>query len=114
MLDLKKALIPKPQQLSVHGKSVKIAAFGAAAPRLEVCGEDVRIQEGAALIRARLCELAATCGEDGAYTIRLFVDAAQEKFKGIDKAEAYWASRARPCAARRMRTNGPSMRSSIT
>ena len=88
MLDLNKALIPKPQQLITHQTVAKIAEFHAPSFTLEACGEDVRIAEGAALIRARVAELAVTDGEGSDYTVRLFVDEGHEKFKNIDKNEA--------------------------
>ena len=90
MLDLKKALIPKPQKLITRQTVAKIAQFNAPNFTLEVCGEDVRLAEGAALIRARLAELAVIDGEGGEYAIRLFVDATQDKFKNVDKNEAYF------------------------
>ncbi len=90
MLDLKKALIPKPQKLITHQTVAKIAEFHAPSFTLEACGEDVRIAEGAALIRTRVAELAVTDGEGGDYTVRLFMDEGHEKFKNIDKNEAYF------------------------
>ncbi len=90
MLDLNKALIPKPQRLTAYGTAAKIAQFNAPAFTIEAIGDDVRIEEGAALIRARLAELAVIDGEGGDYVIRLFVNATHEKFKDIDKNEAYF------------------------
>lgn len=90
MLDLEKALIPKPQRLAAHGTAVRIAEFGAPDFTLEITGKDARITEGAALIRARFAELAAIDGEGGNYPIRLLVDGQHEKFNGIDKSEAYF------------------------
>ena len=90
MLDLDKALIPKPQKLVRDIGSVKIAGFYAPACKIVAEGEDVRIAEGAALIRARMHELALCEGEHEDFTVRIFVDAAHESFKGIDKNEAYF------------------------
>ncbi len=90
MLDLTKALIPKPQRINVRGGGVMIAEFGKPQYTLAVQHTDVRVQEGAALIRARLADLAVLEGDGGAYPICLFVDPANEKFADIDKNEAYF------------------------
>ncbi len=90
MFDLEKRLIPKPQKITAHGVAVKIAEFNAPSFTIEVLGEDVRMTEGAALIRKRLAELAAIDGEGGTYRILIKVDAENEKFKDVDKAEAYF------------------------
>lgn len=92
MLDLEKALIPKPQRLVAYGKVVTIARFGEANFVIKTRGDDVRVKEGEALIRERLSELAVIDGEGGAYTITLAVDAAHEKFAGVEKNEAYFLS----------------------
>ncbi len=90
MLNLEKALIPKPQSIEAHGTAVKIASFGASNFRIKNTCEDERGAEGEALIRERLADLAVIDGEGGSYTITLKVDAAHEKFAGIDKNEAYF------------------------
>ena len=90
MLDLEKALIPKPQRLVRGKETVKIAKFYAPACKIEAACEDVRIAEGAALVRARIHELALCEGEHEDFTVRIFVDATHESFRGIDKNEAYF------------------------
>lgn len=90
MIDLKKTLIPKPQNVAVHGATARIARFGEPDFVLKTLHDDVRVSEGEALIRARLAELAVVDGEGGEYVITLGVDAAHEKFKGVEKNEAYF------------------------
>ena len=67
MLNLEKALIPKPQKLKACGKTVKIAEFNSPAFTIDAIGEDVRIAEAAALIRAKLFDIAAVDTEGGDY-----------------------------------------------
>lgn len=90
MLNLEKALIPKPQNLKTYGKAVKIAEFNTPAFTIDAIGEDVRIAEAAALIRAKLFDIATIDTEGGDYKITIKVDAKNEKFAKIDKAEAYF------------------------
>lgn len=90
MLNLDKFLIPRPQYVTAHGAAVSLTQGGTPRCHINVQGDDPRILEGAALIRARISALTPTRGEGNAYPITLLVDAAQEKFKGIDKDEAYF------------------------
>ncbi len=98
MLNLEKALIPKPQKLTACGTAVKIAEFNTPAFTIDAVGEDVRISEAAALIRAKLFDIATIDTDGGDYKITITVDAENEKFKGIDKAEAYFIEVGENCA----------------
>ena len=90
MINLEKSLIPKPQKLIEYGVGVKIAEFNTPMFTIEAEGSDVRVSEGVALIRQKLADVAVVDTEGGEYKIKLTVDAKNEKFKNIDKAEAYF------------------------
>jgi len=90
MINLEKALIPKPRKLTAYGEAVTIAQFNSPAFVIKAEDDDVRIKEGAALIRQKLVDIAAIDTEGGEYVINLTVDATNEKFDGVDKAEAYF------------------------
>ena len=54
MINLEKALIPKPQKLTAYGEAVTIAQFNSPAFVIKFKEDDVRIKEGVSLIRQKL------------------------------------------------------------
>ena len=87
MLNLDKTLIPRPQRLRAYGEAIKLVSGGIPLCYVDVKGDDPRALEGAQMICARL---ACKQGKGDSYPITVLVDAAHEKFDGIEKNEAYF------------------------
>ena len=90
MISLENKLIPKPQKLTTYGVAIKLAEFNSPDFKIKAEGDDVRIVEGATLIRKKLADLAVIEDEGGDFEINIKVDANNEKFSDVEKAEAYF------------------------
>ena len=90
MLNLEKAIIPKPKKIQANGKFVRLTSFNR--PQFEIKEEfdDVRIGEGAKIILKKLSSLTPLCEGAGRYEIKISVDPNNESFNGIESDEAYY------------------------
>ncbi|MBE6645550.1 MAG: hypothetical protein E7612_09300 [Ruminococcaceae bacterium] len=90
MLNLEKAIIPKPKKIEAKGKTVKLTSFNRPLFEIEEKFDDVRIAEGAKIILKKISSLTPLSkGTDG-YKIKISVDPENEYFRDIESEEAYF------------------------
>ena len=90
MLNLEKALIPKPKKIEANGKFVKLTSFNLPLFEIKRTSEDERVIEGEKFILAKMKKLAPISEGAGKYEILIKVDGNDERFSDIDSEEAYY------------------------
>ena len=90
MLNLEKALIPKPKKILAKGKFVKLTSFNLPLFEIKRTSDAPRAEEGEKLILAKIKKLVPISEGAGKYEILIKVDGNDERFSDIDSEEAYY------------------------